>query len=191
MAYIMSRVAAKYRIVSKRWFEATPNISGLKSDALKKFVIDVFSANKGADTIAEELLKKHGQDWYNEYGPEEWTIRTEKELSSNFQFKKPKIVNNVRLFHQTSADPETLILEIEKGNFKGCDGIDMASTTRHGCNRGPLGFAFYSKGASEDVYGNHMISFTAVEGVEVKHLTDDEVQVIWDSRLVRDFKIER
>lgn len=174
--------------------EKALDISSLKSGALRVFVQTVLKAQRRAKEIENQLRKKHGDEFFTSGpGPLIWTELTDKHCA-NQQFEDLKILKNVRVVHFTDSDPLKLIDAIKKGKFRGCQGKNMSGTRNPEnppCVKGPLGFGFTLKEAKNYVndYGKYAISFIADEAIQALHYTDSEIQVIWDSRYVRDLKV--
>lgn len=170
VAALESLVAAK-----KKWFENNPSVQGLKSDQLQKFVTDIYDSNRDY----EEIRVEYENDEDTLFPP----------VSTNYLFKEPKILTNVKIWHYTDSEPSGIVDAIQKGKFKGCNYEDIGLTKHHGCSEsGPLGFGFKA-GASGRLYGRNRIEFTALEAVEAYHESDSEQQIIWDADYIKDLKV--
>jgi len=147
-------VAALIKVVAV-WFEKNPPVQGLKSDQLQKFVNDIYESNRDYEEIRVEYENDEDVSF--------------PAVSTNYLFKEPKILTNVKVWHYTNSDPDELVAAIQNGKFKGCNYEDLGLTKNHGCSEsGPLGFGFKA-GASARLYGRNRIEFTALEAVEAYH----------------------
>jgi hypothetical protein len=118
---------------------------------------------------------------------------SDNEDNNNWLFKHPKPYPKSKwLIHFTNKDPQ----EIIKNGFDGVGSYSIALTIHYGGGDGDLGFAFdpedvkkYGVKRLQVKYGKNILKFRAGEAVKVEHITDDELQVIFDVTTVRDLKV--
>lgn len=179
MSFI-ARIELKYQIQASNnshWFDNSPPIT--KSESLNQVIKKIYTANKTQNQLEEEVKKK-GEQLYTDFSDDP-------RVGSLCWYKDPKILTDVRISHFTNLDPNRLIQEIKKGNFKSneTDWFWNFTDPKH-----QIGYG-YLKGRKEqhDTWGKHQIEFTASVAIEFYHMADDEYQVIFDPLFISDFKI--